>query len=93
MKLTRAPAWERLLVAKLSTRKAMVMPKLKLTQGRSTENTLGQRTAGAGGEREARTLPQAPQASPGSTWVLTCGGEEPPDHDEREDFSGEKEVR
>lgn len=46
MKLTRAPAWQRLLVAKHRTKKAMLMPRLKLTQGRSTENRLGKSTPG-----------------------------------------------
>lgn len=92
MKLTRAPDWQRLLVAKLRTKKAMVTPRLKLTQGRSTENRLGKSTPGRR-DGELGSCPSSPPPHSPATCTLTYGGEEPPEDKEREDVSGEEEVR
>lgn len=50
--LTKDPASERLLMAVNSTKKAMVVMRLELTQGRDTHSTDGKITPGAEGQTE-----------------------------------------
>lgn len=52
MKLMRAPVWQRLLVAKLSPKKAMVALRLEVTQDRDMENMVGRTTPEAGGQTQ-----------------------------------------
>lgn len=53
MKLIRAPDWTMLLKEKASIKKAMVAPKLDLTQKRDTVNADGMTTPGAGEQTQS----------------------------------------